>query len=151
MVRLVLLAMFALPMMAADPFYFGKWKIVSAAVAPWWEDKAHPPADADMRSLVGKMVTFSAKEIQATRGACRNPNYVVKDYPADYLFQGAFGEMQRRNKSVDPVKVAANAGFVGKTFKMLETGCAFELDWHFIDANTAAFALDNYIYTMKKQ
>jgi hypothetical protein len=52
---------------------------------------------------------------------------------------------------VDPVKLAASVGFKGATFKTLETGCEFELDWHFIDATTCAFGLNNYIYTMKKQ
>jgi hypothetical protein len=145
-----MLALFALPMFAAGPVYLGKWKIVSAVVAPWWEDKAHKPDEAEMKLLVGKTVTFSAKAIEATRGACENPHYVMKDYPADYLFQGSFGEMQRRDKAVDPVKVAASVGFVGKSFKTLETGCDFELDWHFMDANTLTFGLNNYIYVMKR-
>src|SRR4051812_11576312 len=119
--RLLAFAWMAMPIFAADPFYMGKWKIVSAVVAPWWQDKAHKPDDAEMKLLIGKTVTFSANAIAATRGACKNPHYLVKDYPADYLFQGAFGEMQRREKSVDPVKVAAGVGFTGKSFKTLET------------------------------
>jgi hypothetical protein len=59
--------------------------------------------------------------------------------------------MTRRDKSVDPVKVAESVGFKGKSFKTVETGCAFELDWHFVDAKTGAFGLNNYIYTIQKQ
>ena len=59
--------------------------------------------------------------------------------------------MRRRDKSIDPIKVAASAGFHGSRWKTLETGCANELDFHFIDLNTAAFGLNNYIYVMKKQ
>lgn len=137
---------------AADPFYLGKWKIVSAVAAPWWEDRAHKPSDAEMRSLVGKMITITSKAIQGSRIlACTAPRYEVKDYPADFLFQGAFGEMHLRNKSVDPIKVAATVGFHGSSWKTLETGCAVEIDYHFIDPITAAIGLNNYVYTLKKQ
>jgi hypothetical protein len=57
--------------------------------------------------------------------------------------------MNRRDRSVDPVKIAASVGFRGSKWKTLETGCDF--DFHFIDERTAAFALDNYIYRLKKQ
>ena len=67
------------------------------------------------------------------------------------LFQGAFGEMHERDKTVDPAKVAATVGFQGKSWKTLETGCAIELDFHFADPNTAAFGLNNHVYTLKKQ
>ena len=137
---------------AADPFYLGKWKIVSAVVAPWWEDRAHKPDEAEVRSLLGKTVTITSKAIQGPRIlACMGTRYQVKDYPADFLFQGAFGEMQIRDKSVDPVKVAATVGFRGSSWKTLETGCDVEIDYHFIDPTTAAIGLNNYVFTLKKQ
>ena len=72
------------------------------------------------------------------------------------LFQGAFGEMHLRDKSADPAKIAATLGFRGSasktpTWKTLETGCANELDFHFLDPTTAAFGLNNYVYMLKKQ
>lgn len=67
------------------------------------------------------------------------------------LFQGAFDEMQRRDPKVDPAKLAAKLGFRGSSWKTLETGCATELDFHFIDPNTTTFGLNNYVYTLKKQ
>jgi hypothetical protein len=67
------------------------------------------------------------------------------------LFQGAFGEMHARDKSVDPAKVAATLGFRGSLWKTLETGCGNELDYHFLDAGTSAFGLNNYVYILKKQ
>jgi len=137
---------------AADLFYVGKWKIVSAVVAPWWEDRTHKPDDAEMRSLVGKTITITSKAIQGPQIlACTGTRYQVKDYPADFLFQGAFGEMHRLDKSVDPIKVAATVGFHGSSWKTLETGCDAEIDYHFIDPTTAAIGLDNYVYTLKKQ
>ena len=136
---------------AADSFYLGTWKIESAVLAPW-ADAAHKDDAAEMKTLVGKTVIFKAAEIAGPRQvACKGPNYQVKDYPADMLFQGEFGEMQRRNKSVDPAKLAAKLGFKGASWKTLETGCATELDFHFIDPGTTTFGLNNYVYTLKKQ
>ena len=137
--------------MAADPFYLGTWKVDSAVLAPW-ADAAHKDDAAEMKTLVGKTVVFKPAEIAGPRQvACKGPHYKVKDYPADMLFQGAFGEMHSRDKSVDPAKVAAKLGFKGSSWKTLETGCATELDFHFIDPGTTTFGLNNYVYTLKKQ
>src|SRR6202789_7439 len=137
--------------MAADPFYLGTWKVDSAVLAPW-ADAAHKDDAAEMKTLVGKTVVFKPAEIAGPRQvACKGPHYKVKDYPADMLFQGAFGEMQNRDKSIDPGKVAAKLGFKGKSWKTLETGCATELDFHYIDPSTTTFGLNNYVYTLKKQ
>jgi hypothetical protein len=143
----------ALRVSAADPFYLGTWKIVSATAAPWWDGPERKPVTIEMRSLVGKTITIEAKAIRGPRAlACTGARYEVKDYPADMLFQGAFGEMQRRDKSLDPVKIAAKVGFRdAPTWKTLETGCAVEIDYHFIDPSTAAFGLNDYVYTLKKQ
>ncbi len=142
---------------AADPFYIGTWKITSAIVAPWQVERPYGSDLAEMKTLVNKTVVILPKAILGPRQvACKGPNYQVKDYPADMLFQGEFGEMQRRDKSADPVKIAAQLGFRGKssqtpTWKTLETGCAIELDYHFLDPTTAAFGLNNYVYILKKQ
>ena len=135
----------------ADPFYLGSWKIDSAVVAPW-ADAQHKDDATEMKTLVGKTVVFKPAEIVGPRQvACKGPKYKVKDYPADMLFQGAFGEMQGRDKSVDPQKVAEKVGFKGKSWKTVETGCATELDFHYIDMTTTTFGLNNYIYILKKQ
>ena len=63
-----------------------------------------------MKSLVGKTVTIKPKEIVGPSILmCNGPIYKVKDYPADWLFQGAFGEMHERDKSADPGKIAGVA------------------------------------------
>jgi len=137
---------------ASDTSYLGTWKITSAVVAPWWDDAVHKPDAIEMRTLVGKTVTITPTAIQGPRAiACKGTRYVVKDYPADMLFEGAFGEMHARDKSVDPGKIAERVGFRGSHWKTLETGCAVEVNYHFIDPATIAFGLNNYIYTMKKQ
>jgi hypothetical protein len=135
---------------AADTFYLGAWKIVSASAAPWW-DQARKRTEAEMKGLVGKTVTIETNGIRGPRElACRPVKYRVKDYPADMLFQGAFGEMHERDKSKDPAKIAAALGFKGSSWKTLETGCAVEIDYHFIDPATAAFGLNDYVYILKK-
>jgi len=83
--------------------------------------------------------------------ACKGPKYKVVTVPAEGLFQGALDEMRRDDKSVDPLKMAAKVGFRGTSWKSLQTGCANELDFHFVDPNTAEFGLNNYVYILKKQ
>ena len=96
--KFTLIALSSLPLMAADPFYLGTWKITTAVVAPWADPAARKPDPTEMKSLVGKVVVFKTNEITGPRQvACKGPKYLVKDYPADMLFQGAFGEMKLKN------------------------------------------------------
>jgi len=148
----VVLIFAAIAAWAADPFYFGTWKVASAVVAPWADPAVRQPDSAEMKSLVGKMVVIRANEITGPHAvACKGPRYKVVEYPADMLFQGAFDEMRRRDKSVNPEKLAAKLGFRGSKWKTLETGCGNEIDYHFADANTAEFGLNDFVYTLKKQ
>ena len=151
--RLLLVFFAAFILQAADPFYVGTWKIVSAAVAPWADETARKPDTAEMKSLVEKTVTITSNAIQGPRQvACPKARFQVKEYPADMLFQGAFDEMHRRNASSDPAKLAASVGFKGaQKWKTIETGCGNEIDYHFIDSGTAAFGLNDYVYGLKKQ
>jgi hypothetical protein len=145
------LAAAALAPARAQVAYLGTWKITSATVAPW-ADKAHMPDPAAAKALVGKSVTLKAKEITGPRTlACKGPHYKLSDFTADMLFQGQFGEMRDKDKSADLAKLAASVGFTGASWKVLETGCANELDWHFVDATTMAIGLDDYVYVLKKQ
>jgi hypothetical protein len=59
--------------------------------------------------------------------------------------------MHRRDKSLDTLKLAAKVGFKGTSWKSLGTGCANEIDYHFVDPNTAEFGLNDYVYILKKQ
>jgi hypothetical protein len=137
---------------AADPFYVGTWKIVSAAPAPWASAERKPEL-AEGKSLTGQIVKIEATRILGPRQvACAKPNYQVKSYGVDMLYQGQFEEMKERDKTVDMAKAAAAAGFRnGTEWKTLETGCETEIDFHFIDPTTASFGLNNILYTLKKQ
>jgi hypothetical protein len=136
---------------AADSFYLGTWRITSALVAPW-ADAARKPDDAESKTLVGKMVTIKPAEITGPHAvACKGPRYRVRDDGADMLFQGTLDEMRRRDKSVDPLKLAEKLGSRGSSWKTLETGCGNEIELHFLDAATAAFGLNDFVYILKKQ
>ena len=137
------------PVAAADPFYLGTWKFNSAVVAPWADPSAKPDA-SEKNALIGKTVSIKPKEIAGPKVfACKGPKYKVSNFTADLLFQGAFDEMRERDKSVDPLKLATSLGFTGTSWKTLETGC--EIDWHFVNPSTVEVALNDYVYTLRKQ
>jgi len=134
---------------AADTSYLGTWKLASAVIAPWADPKQKPDG-AEKTRLIGKTVVIAPRQISGPDPlACAAPHYKVRDYKADMIFQGAFGEMQSSNKAVDPGKIAASLGFSGAGIKTLETGC--EIDFHFVDATTAEIGLNDHVYTLKKQ
>ncbi|HEX3743108.1 MAG TPA: hypothetical protein VHW09_04240 [Bryobacteraceae bacterium] len=138
-------------LLAADSFFLGSWKIESAAVAPWWTEGGKPDA-TESKSLAGKTVVFTPGGVSGPGIlGCKGPHYKVVEVPADGLFQGAFDEMHRLDPHADPAKLAEQAGFRGKSWKSLQTGCASEIDFHFMDDNTAAFGLNNYVYVLKRR
>jgi hypothetical protein len=131
-------------------FYLGSWQIASAAVAPWVQSGAVPDA-AESKTLVGKTLRFEAKRIVGPGIlACPTLDYQLVQSPPEGLFQGALEEMQRADKSVDPAKLAQKLGFKPGPIQTLQTGCANELDFHFIDEKHAAFGLNDYVYTITK-
>jgi hypothetical protein len=137
------------PARSAEPAYLGIWKISAAVTAPW-ADPTQRPDNAEQARLLGKAIVFKAREIGGPPPfACRAPHYKESDYSADMIFQGAFEEMQTKNKSVDPDRLATSLGFMGKNIRTLETGC--EMDFHFVDATTAEIGLNDTVYTLKKQ
>ncbi len=134
---------------AADPFYIGTWKFSAAVVAPW-ADSARMTGGGERSRLIGKTIVFKAKEIAGPPPfACKGPQYSVTDVTAGLLFQGAFEEMQSKDNSVEPDKLATSLGFTGSRIKTLETGC--EIDFHLVDAATAEVGLNDYVYTLKKR
>lgn len=134
---------------AADPFYIGNWTFTTATVAPW-ADPGRRPDDTERARLMGKAVAFKARAISGPAPlACARPQYKLTDYGPDMIFQGAFDEMQRADKKVDPGALAASLGFTAVPIRTLETGC--EIDVHFVDDTTAEIGLNNYVYTLKKR
>ncbi len=136
--------------LAADASYLGPWKLSEAVVAPWADPAQRKPDKAEPARLLGKTLVFKTGEIAGPQPfACKKARYALKDYAANMIFQGAFEEMQTKDKSADPQKIAATLGFPAAGIKTLETGC--ELDFHFVDGTTAKAGLNDYVYTLKKQ
>ncbi len=133
-------------------FYLGTRKIVSAAVAPWAGAKARKPDTKEMRPFVGQTITIDPKAIRGPRPlACNARRYAVKECSVDMLFQGTFCETHERGRSLDLAKLAAWVGFRGSRWKTLESACEGPIDFHFLDGSAAAFALNDYVYTLRKQ
>lgn len=136
--------------LAGNEFFLGKWVIEKAVVAPW-ADPVKKPDDTEMKSLVGKSVTFKPQQI-AGPGilACKKLTYEVTEGGADMLFQGSLTQ-KFDGSSQDPDKPAADLGFQGSSWKTLQTGCENEMDYSFVDDKTAEFGLNHYVYILKRQ
>jgi len=123
-----------------------------AAVAAPWAEGAFPGDTAEMRTLVGKTLTFRSVAIDGPGLlACRKLKYRLVDSTPDMLFQGELAEARDGKPPPNPAAGAAALGFKGSSWKTLETGCGNELDFHFLDEKTAEFGLDNYVYRLEKK
>ena len=123
------------------PFY-GRWLIAEAHPAPWYNPSDPGTAPFDDH-LVGKSIVYMTAHIVGPRLlACRGPHYRMLEATPDYLFQGGL---------TAPAAQAAALGFRGNRIATLETGCAGAIDFHFVNETTALFALDNMVYTLRKQ
>jgi hypothetical protein len=122
--------------------YQGIWTITTSEPAPWAGPKEKPDA-SDLKALIGHTVTFWTDRIDAPAPlGCKKPHYAIKQYGADMLFQGGL---------TDPGKQAAALGFVDKTIPTVETGCDGAIDFHFVNAGTALFGLNNRVYRMERK
>ena len=129
------------PATTKPPGILGVWTIVSARRAPW-QTAAFPPDAAEMNRLAGARVIFKRDRIIAPSPlGCRKPHYEVRGYTPDMLFQGGL---------TSPTRQASALGFTGPKIPTLETGCEGALDFHFVDAKTAIFALNNSLYTITR-
>ena len=125
---------------AEPPAFLGAWLIASSQTAPWVMF-GQPLGQSDIYGLVGKRVVFAANRIDAPSPlACAGPRYEIKTYPPDGLFQGNL---------TDAAKQAVALGYSSQIMT-LETNCPDIIDFHFIDANTAMFALDNRLYRIER-
>lgn len=125
---------------AAPPFFIGNWTITRSIRAPGIGPDAAEDR-AEVARLVGGTLRFSAGAIAGPRPLpCRAPHYELKDYSPAMLFQGTL---------TDAGPQAAALGFARPKVRTLETGCGGALDFHFIDAATALFMLNNRIYTIR--
>ena len=141
MFAIVAVVAWARPVRASEASYMATWTITSSTVAPW-KSQHEEAVQSGIKALLGKTVTFQPKRIVAPRPlACAQPNYEMKLYAADMLFQGGL---------TDPAKQAAALGFQGAAIQTLETGCEGAIDFHFVSPLKAEFALNNRIYILER-
>jgi hypothetical protein len=133
---------------AAQERYAGRWTIMRGEPAPWaGSEGAVDPAE--VKRLVGRHITFEAKRIRAPAPlACADPHYVLKDVPAEGLFQGSLAE--QGDHRVDADTLATRIGFAERPIATLDTGCAGPLEFHANGGDELLFALDNVIYRLHR-
>lgn len=113
--------------------------VTGSEAAPWAEGALGAPS-AESRALQGKKIVFGARAIAAPQPmACSKPNYEQVAVEPEGLFQGGLKA---------PAKDAAALGFAPGNVQSLLTGC--EVDYHFLDADHALFALNNRIYRLER-
>ena len=123
------------------PAYLGAWVVSRSQPAPWAAPD-EPPVQSDIERLVGKRVVFDRDLIVAPEPlGCIGPHYEIVSYTSDLLFQGSLTE---------PDKQAMALGYRLPQIMTLETGCAGPIEFHFINATTAMFALNNRLYRLER-
>jgi len=126
---------------AQPPAYLGAWVISRSQPAPW-AAPGEPPVQSDIERLVGKRVVFDKDRIAAPEPlACAGPHYEIVSYTSDLLFQGNLTE---------PDKQAMDLGYRLPQIMTLETGCAGPIEFHFLNGNTAMFALNDRLYRLER-
>jgi len=137
---------------AEDAFYLGQYKITEVEKAPWAKSDAELAPD-EMKALVGQTITLKSDNVEGPGSfPCKGPKYEVLEGGPEMLFQGMFGQMHDESASNDPQKLAEQVGFSGAQYRTVITGCEYEVDFSFgADNDTAKFALNNAVYTLKRQ
>jgi len=126
----------------------GRWQIEAAAVAPWVApDKIHTMTkETDVRRFVKQRVTFEATAVKSRDPifACKGATYEPTRIPPEGLFQGGLPEPKG--------EIARALGLHDGITPGVDVACPnSRFSYHFRDKDTALFALDNVIYTLKRR
>lgn len=128
----------------------GKWMISSYQLAPWSRPRDAARLNADAKKLLKLQVTYTPKAVVAkdrTIG-CTNAHYEKSNFPYDEIFQGALGELYPEHRA----KAVKDLGLPPEPVPGIELGCSSgEYSYHFRDANTVMFALNDVIYILTRQ
>jgi hypothetical protein len=130
---------------AAENALFGKWQITDAALAPWAAKQKGQSAET--RKLLNMQMTFAAKTMKSNYPTlnCSDASFAVESDPPDVLFQGALSEPNQAS-------VAESMGFPRGDIPSVEVNCSSgDFPFHFRDADTVLFALNDVIYTLKRR
>ena len=138
---------------AEDNPFLGQWTIQSNMAAPWAD-----PSVTDVTNqtdvFLQKQVTIAPDEMSGPGlFACSNPTYIVEPLPADIIFQGGLA-IDPASPTAEPddnkaIHAAVKLGLDRINIPTLENRCS-DLALHMADENTAYFAVNNRIYTLKR-
>ncbi len=130
------------PITPVNPI-FGKWQLVRAQVAPWWDGKGPEPiADPAFTAIDFQPKSSSGPPI----ATCARPIYSVSLVTPAALFQGNLK---------DPWADARKLGFLKSDITMLSFSCGdnnkdVALDFPMQAEDTLMIGLDNVIYTLQR-
>ncbi|MEO7998800.1 MAG: hypothetical protein ABI852_15225 [Gemmatimonadaceae bacterium] len=123
----------------AQGTFAGAWTIAEWSVAPWVPDAERARIKPNDNVLNHSLI-FTAKHVVGPELlSCDTPKYQTISSPIEGLFEGGL---------LKPKTDGVALGFKAPV-KTLRPACDF--DFHLKDANTAMFALDNVLYTMKRK
>ncbi|NVO16733.1 MAG: hypothetical protein HXX10_22140 [Rhodoplanes sp.] len=150
---LVAVALFAVgpvtigPAGAAENGLIGKWHITEAVPGPWVRSKERNGLTEQGRKLVETEITFEDGAIVSKHQglACKRALYQTGTYPTDALFRGSLPDGSQD-------RIAREFGLNRADVPSVDVDCAGgHFTYHFRDRNTALFAYDDVIYTLKRR
>lgn len=145
-------ALFALSAAAAlaqgaQPVLIGRWEVIQAAIAPWIGDKVEMVRESEVKKLLKQRIVFAAKAMTSQYPVlnCSDATYEPTRMPPANLFQGALPDPHQ-------AAFAKAIGFAGSEISGIDLACSTgRFSFHFRDRDTALFALDNVIYTIRRR
>ena len=137
----------ALQPCAAQGVFIGAWDVVAQDPAPWVTARQDRKAQAEP-ALRNAHIVFSADRVVAPlRMGCKKPKFEMMQLAFDSLFEGGLSDPGHGLN--DPKKLALKIGFTQEPVLSMVTSCS-ELLFHLVDPNTAVFALNNMVYTLRR-
>lgn len=126
----------------------GRWRIETAAVAPWVKpEKIHELVkEENVRRYVKQPITFEATAVKSRDPifACKGATYEPTRIPPEGLFRGNLPSPQGQ--------IARALGLADGNTPGVDVACPnSRFSYHFRDKDTALFALDSVIYTLKRR
>ncbi|MBV8635336.1 MAG: hypothetical protein JO002_12655 [Burkholderiaceae bacterium] len=136
----------SVPALAQEAFA-GAWHVVKAERAPWVTADSKPQPSAEAAFAHAKF-EFRIDHVSGPSWtACRKPKYDLTPQPFDSLFEGGLHDPEHGLN--DAAAAAHRLGFTHAPVLSMASSCS-ELLFHMADADTILFALNNMIYTMKR-
>ena len=133
---------------SAQETFAGTWHVVKAEAAPWVAANSKPQPAAEAAFAHATFEFRADRVVGPSWTACRKPKYDLTPQPFDSLFEGGLADPE--HGLTDAKAAAHRLGFQREPVPSITTGCA-ELLFHQIDGDTTLFALNNMIYTMKRE